>query len=403
MRTLFISYDGALDPLGYAQVLPYLEGLSKKGHQIDLLSFEKPARWEDLEARSRMEARLSEAEITWLPQRYRSHPPVFSTALNLLEGVRVVGEWVKRTDPDFLHCRSYPSALLGALIYRRFGVPFIFDMRGMYPEDRVDGGLWREGGVLYHFTKRLEAWFLRDARAIVTLTNASVAHVTGIRDAVGGRGSIHVIPTCADLDRFYPRPRSDLFRLAYFGSLGTWYLLDEMLRFAGMALEEAGGGSILFLTNDNPGDIRSRAAANGLDPANLDLASVPHHQVPDALAGCWATFFFIKQGRSRLGFHQTKLGESLAGGLPVVAPGGVGDVREILEGERVGVVVDDFEDGTLRAAARAMIALCQDHEIGERCRKVAEERYDRRLGVDLYDRLYRQFGMVSKGWRSEAD
>ena len=38
MRALYISYDGMTDPLGRSQVLPYLEGLAKRGHEITLVS-----------------------------------------------------------------------------------------------------------------------------------------------------------------------------------------------------------------------------------------------------------------------------------------------------------------------------------------------------------------------------
>jgi hypothetical protein len=42
---LYISYDGMTDPLGESQVIPYLEGLSKLGHRIYILSFEKKNRF----------------------------------------------------------------------------------------------------------------------------------------------------------------------------------------------------------------------------------------------------------------------------------------------------------------------------------------------------------------------
>ena len=41
MNVLFISYDGMTDPLGQSQVIPYLQGLSKAGYDIFLLSCEK--------------------------------------------------------------------------------------------------------------------------------------------------------------------------------------------------------------------------------------------------------------------------------------------------------------------------------------------------------------------------
>ncbi len=40
-KILFISYDGMTDPLGQSQVIPYLQGLSKKGFHFFLLSCEK--------------------------------------------------------------------------------------------------------------------------------------------------------------------------------------------------------------------------------------------------------------------------------------------------------------------------------------------------------------------------
>ena len=39
---LYLSYDGMCDPLGGSQVLPYVVGLARLGHRLDLISFEKP-------------------------------------------------------------------------------------------------------------------------------------------------------------------------------------------------------------------------------------------------------------------------------------------------------------------------------------------------------------------------
>ena len=45
MRVLYITYDGLTDPLGQSQVLPYLLGTAEDGHEITVLSFEKPDRF----------------------------------------------------------------------------------------------------------------------------------------------------------------------------------------------------------------------------------------------------------------------------------------------------------------------------------------------------------------------
>ena len=41
MRILYISYNGALEPLGQSQVLPYLRELVGHGLEFTLLTFEK--------------------------------------------------------------------------------------------------------------------------------------------------------------------------------------------------------------------------------------------------------------------------------------------------------------------------------------------------------------------------
>jgi len=42
MRVLYISYDGALEPLGQSQIIAYLKGLSlSSGTEFTLITFEK--------------------------------------------------------------------------------------------------------------------------------------------------------------------------------------------------------------------------------------------------------------------------------------------------------------------------------------------------------------------------
>ena len=80
MNAIYVSYDGALDPLGRSQVVPYLEGLSARGWSFDLVTFEKDERWRDEKSRREMEERLAAAQIAWSPLRYHKRPPVLSTA-----------------------------------------------------------------------------------------------------------------------------------------------------------------------------------------------------------------------------------------------------------------------------------------------------------------------------------
>ena len=228
---LYISYDGMLEPLGQSQVLAYLEKLAP-GRRIHLISFEKAGDWSDAERRGTMDRRLASAGIHWHPLRYHKTPTAPATAYDVAVGTALAMALVKRHRLTIVHARSYVAALIALAVKRVTGAKFLFDMRGLWADERVDGDLWPANGRLYRMTKSLERRFLLAADHIVTLTNASEAEIRRFPYLAGKDPPISVISTCADLDRFAIQgpPATNPFVLGYIGSVGTWYLLDEMLR-----------------------------------------------------------------------------------------------------------------------------------------------------------------------------
>jgi glycosyltransferase involved in cell wall biosynthesis len=395
MEVLYVSYDGALDPLGQSQVLPYIEGLSGRGYRFSLLTFEKPERFADAPARRALEERLARSGVRWHPLPYTKRPPLLSTAFDLARGAREARRIASERGLRLVHARSYPSSLIAQSVARRQGIPWIFDMRGFYPEERTDGGLWRENGAVYKVAKRLEAGFLRDAGAVVTLTEASLPPLRALMRDVGARTPVHVIPTCVDEARFPLLPPAPApFTLAYSGSIGTWYLLDEMMALGRAVLERAdragaGGESrLLFVVNQEQERVRAAAAKAGVAD-RLEIRSVAHDRVPQALAAASATFFLIRPGGSKIASAATKFGESLALGRPVLANRGVGDTAAVIERDRVGVVVERFGPDEYARAADALLGLVSDPGTAARCRASAEARYALAHGVDAYADIYR--------------
>jgi glycosyltransferase involved in cell wall biosynthesis len=384
---LYISYDGALDPLGCSQVVPYVEGLAARGHQFDLVTFEKRHRWGDDEQLREMAERLAKAGVRWHPLRYHKRLPPVATALDLARGYAAVLRLARRRHFDLIHARSYPSTLLAWRLSRRCGAPYVFDMRGLYADERVDGNLWPSDGLLYRTTKQLERRFLRDAAAVVTLTWASEPVVRSLVRETGGVATIDVIPTSVDLQRFSPVGAAEVPTLVYLGSVGTWYLLAEMLAFARVFIERA-NGRLRLLINGGVEMVQSAIERAGIDSGRVSVESVPYADVPAAMNGASATFAFIKPAPSKVASAATKVSESLALGLPVAVNRGVGDAAEIVERENVGVVVDPYDPSSYPEAVARLIALAEEPDIRRRCRTVAERRFDLASAVSRYDRLY---------------
>lgn len=239
--------------------------------------------------------------------------------------------------------------------------------------------------------KSLESRFFRDATTVVTLTAASVPLLTDRLTHVGSAASLVVIPTTVNLDRFCPtEARSDGLELAYIGSTGSWYMLDEMLEFAGVFLLEFPSATLRFVVNGDPDRVRARAIAAGIPAERLSVITCRHEDVPTALRGASATFFFIAPLPSKLGSAATKLNESLALGLPAVVNRGVGDTADIVEQHRVGVAIDAFHEPALRAAAWALRALLDDPGVKDRCRRVASQLFSLDAACDRYSIIYAQ-------------
>ena len=126
MRVLYLSYDGLTDPLGGSQIMPYLIGLAKRGHDISVVSFEKAEA--SGQAHEETGRQCAEANIEWLPMRYHKQPPILSTVWDVEAMKRRVFDLHRRTGFDLVHCRSYIPALAGLALKRKRGVRFLFDM-----------------------------------------------------------------------------------------------------------------------------------------------------------------------------------------------------------------------------------------------------------------------------------
>jgi glycosyltransferase involved in cell wall biosynthesis len=226
----------------------------------------------------------------------------------------------------------------------------------------------------------MEAANLRRADGAVVLTRHAAEALRRRRPSLP---SLRVIPTCADVSVFTPRTagRKPEFGLVYSGSLGTWYMAEEMMAFARSAAGSVPGPT-LFLT-PQPEEVTRLGPA----PEWAEIRAVEPRAVPEWLRRASALLFFRSIPSNRASCP-TKFAEGLASGLPVVCNRGIGDLDDIIEREGVGVLVDGFSDAAYSDAALRLKGLLEDPGLSGRCRRLAETRYGLDLGVDAYHGLY---------------
>jgi glycosyltransferase involved in cell wall biosynthesis len=399
---LYISYDGMLEPLGQSQVIAYLERLSDEV-QFHLVSFEKAADWDDLERRAAIAQRLERAGIDWHPLRYHKRPTVPATLFDIVQGTALALWLAVRHRIRIVHARSYIPGLIALAVKRLTGTRFLFDIRGFWADERTDGGLWPKDGRLYRTAKRLERRLLEGADHIVTLTQSSVPH---LRSFPGMDGRLHapvsVITTCADLDRFTPgerRPPS-VFTLGYLGSVGTWYMFDELL-LCFLAIRRRRPDSRLLIVNRlDHALIRRKLDEFGIGPECVEVTSTDHSGAPDAIRRMTVGTAIIRPVFSKVSSAPTKLAEYLGCGVPCLANAGVGDMAAILEDNQVGVALADFSDADREDAVDRLLALVETPRLADRCRETALRLFSLDGGVAAYRSIYGQ--LLGQGNRVEA-
>jgi glycosyltransferase involved in cell wall biosynthesis len=400
--SIFISLDGMTDPLGQSQVLPYLQGLSAE-NKIFLVSAEKPLRYKD--QKNIVEEICQKVDIEWHPIIYSRHIPLISQFYNFLKLFFKVFFLCIRHKPQMLHCRSYVPAYIGFLISRFFSVKIIFDMRGFWADERIDGSIWKKtslkGSLLYKIFKRIEKKLIIKASAIITLTEAAKKEIESW-PFYNKLTRITVIPCCVDLDHFNykninPSEKEAWLKslsihrdskiISYLGSIGTWYMLPEMMSFFKEYLINYPSAIFLFITADSPDLILSEAHKLNIPPQNIKIIFGKRSDVPALLTLSTFSLFFIKPLYSKKGSSPTKLAELLAMGIPVIANGSVGDMDSIFRRNNCGLLIYEFNKTAYQFAVKQsskMETLSQDS-----LRAICLKEFSLSLGLERYNSVYR--------------
>jgi len=392
LGVLYISYDGMLEPLGQSQVLAYLKRLAAD-RPTHLISFEKADDWGDVSERVRLARDIAASGIVWHPLRYHKQPTALATAWDIVCGTGF-GLWlVLRHRLRIVHARSYVPAAMALVLKRLVGVKFIFDMRGFWADERVDGELWFAGGRNYRIAKWFERRFLLASDYVVSLTQTAVMEMRQFPYLQEHMPKFEVITTCTDLNLFRSdelrhRVHDRQFTVGYVGSVSVSYLFNETLCCFKLLQKMIPRARLHILNRSEHDYIRDRLSYYQIDSQTVQLEATDHVGVARAMCRMDVGIFFIKQVYSKMASAPTKLGEFLGCGVPCISNAGVGDMATILEQEQVGVVLMDFNEDSMRKAIDRIIKLSREADIALRCRQVAVDYFSLELGVEKYSIIY---------------
>lgn len=391
MHILYITYDGLMEPLGQSQVLAYIEKLSLDSDlAYTILSFEKAEDLDNFNLNKIIQKRCNDSSIDWTKSKYHRYPSMFATFYDILKGLFKSFLIIKRNKVRVIHARSYVPALIALIMKKLMGIKYIFDMRGFWADERVDGGLWKKDSFLYFLTKNLEKQFLLNADHVVSLTESGIKEMKKFSYLNKNFPNYSVIPTCTDLNRFksFDLEKKDSFTLGYLGTAGTWYQFHDVVKAFGILLSIDPNSNFLIINKDEHEYINSEFDRLGISRERVELISSSYDDIPFYINKMDAAIFFIKPVFSKQSSSPTKLAEILGCGVPCLSNKGVGDMSPILDKNNAGFTIADFTTHSIEKGLRALIALTNEEDIKQRCISTAKEYFSLENGVRQYKEIY---------------
>ena len=388
---LYISYNGIREPLVHSQVLNYIFGLIGYDYRFILLTFERePLSVEEI---TTISADLKKKNISWESLPCCAGLKPLATWLDVLRGAGYAAELCNTYSVVMIHARSLVPALIAQKIKNRFHIPYLYDIRGFWIDEKTYKGSMRQGSVVYRLAKSLEAGAYKSCDAIVSLTDTAITEIRKF-PFWGGKKlpPFATIPTCVNLEDFTCRMDrlSGPITFGYVGSLGRGYLAEELFDYFKVVQVHFPDSRLLIITRTDHKWLLQLAQAKEIFLSSIEIKTVQPKQVPAEVQTIDVGLSFIEPHYSKKASCPTKLGEYLAVGIPVVANSNIGDMNRVITENRVGVILDDFSAETVEKSLLELKKMIRSSTVSERCVDVAQRLFSLKKGIDDYHALYQK-------------
>ena len=303
--------------------------------------------------------------------------------------------------PDVIIATS-PQLLVGLsgwwLSFSR-QVPFVFEVRDLWPESLAAVGVGSEGSLLHHALGAIAGFLYQRSTLIVVVTPAFKEHL--IRRWRVPAGKIAVVENGVETDLFRPQSRESdqalrhelgadgKFLASYIGTIGNAHGLETLLD-AAARLQHQNPDVVFLLVGEGAEKerIKSLAQARGLSNVRF-LDQQPREKIPAIISASDACLVLLKKTDVFKTVIPTKMLEFMSCARPVIL-GVDGQARQIVEEAGAGVVI---EPENSEALVRAINQLAANRELcatlGRKGREHILQNFSRDRTAEKYVQILR--------------
>ena len=313
-------------------------------------------------------------------------------------GLSAAFRGVELRRPDVVIATS-PQLLVGLAgwwiaLWQR--VPFVFEVRDLWPESLSAVGMGEDRSLLHRVLGFVAGFLYRKADRIVPVTPAFKTHL--VRHWQVPTGRIDIIENGVESDLFTPQDserdevRRELgletkFVVAYIGTLGMAHGLDTLVE-AATRLQAANPAVAFLLVGEGADKERILALAREHKLQNLHaVGQQPRERMPAFISAADACAVLLKKTELFKTVVPTKMLEFMACARPVLL-GVDGQARELMEEAQGGIFIEPENAAALvDAIARLAADPAMGRRLGENARRYVLAHCSREQTASQYIRV----------------
>jgi colanic acid biosynthesis glycosyl transferase WcaI len=278
-------------------------------------------------------------------------------------------------------------------------IPFVFEVRDLWPESLTAVGMGNEDSLLHHLLAGIAGFLYERSLRIVVVSPAFKEHL--IRQWRVPSEKIATVENGVETDLFAPSPQAahqalrrefgaeGKFLVCYSGTMGWAHGLETLLEAAAQLQRDRTAVQFL-LVGEGAEKERIKALAQERQISNVRfLDQQPHEKIPAIISASDACLVLLKKTEIFKTVIPTKMLEFMSCARPVVACVD-GQARKIAEEAQAGLVI---EPENAQALAQAIRGLEADRQIaaslGAKGREYVLRNFSRRVTAEKYLRLLR--------------
>jgi colanic acid biosynthesis glycosyl transferase WcaI len=288
-------------------------------------------------------------------------------------------------------------ALSGWWLARCKRVPFVFEVRDLWPESLAAVGAGKENSILHRSLSKIAGFLYRQCDRIVVVTPAFEDHL--VKYWRIPREKISVIENGVETQQFAPDLANELrteldveekFVVSYIGTMGMAHGLETILEAAAQLQQRV--PEIIFLMTGEGAEkdrIIALARQRGLNNVRF-INQQPRENVPAYISASDVCLVPLRKNELFKTVIPTKMLEFMSCARPVIL-GVDGQARSILEEARAGLAIEP-ENSAALANAICYLAANREaaREMGQRGREHIVRKCSRRYTAEKYVRMLEQ-------------